>query len=964
MKFKTLLVIITASLFFSLPKILAQGPTTSIGDNTGVPLYALSNNDIDQVVALNGGQTGGSLVVRVNQGIVETMQDHFNNLLNYASSQGVTIIIQTDGMVSPQGLANFLNNGLQSAPQTPNIPLVIENEANDKNQSNFSGSGADRAANYADYFASIGQTLSANPFLNQRTTLMMSNLNVTCPNVSFCQSAPNWYQQMYNHNPTAFTYLEALASSAYGVAPQFDLNSEGTLVFQKELAFLHNLTGSDNFNPQSFPVYIIETGLQPNNAQQQQTYGPSQLSFLQTVLPFWLQSHNIVSINWFNATGTNPDPQWSFFNFLNLPDDQLAQAISLFSALKKNALIVSGAQVQIDPSKLYRCEDKNKKFIGYTVDEKSCQTLLELLKKRILSFTPQRQISPGTDIYQSISDPVRLQQSVTANAPISVTPGGFFEEFQDMTLPFAKNLVQYLAGPFVYQGPKKIKEALDSGKIMEKTGVLSKLTPKEIQDRMRAEYKKRCSIATCPSPQTGNDIFCSDLNIRDDCQTCLNQTTNECLIADSTPIHQIQPSDTKRWLQIPLYSNPLTKTESAIYIDSCTDVKGDESQTTAEIYVPSLSALKEVSSFLHSLLSPAFSSNSPISPSSLNTPNSPTSPKKLLASKNPLLAQGPDQSQNVQWSDLSFTITGSPGNYQLNYLVTVYSYNNNDYTADLWTPAGAVHLANGNMCGGNPRGCPPNSQDENGKPVWKLTFCSQGIENCDHTVGSPISLANIPPQGANISVNLSGSNKGATCTAKPGQPPQNCTAVTSAFFMAGIQNQCQPPAPPPYRSAPGEPLLIKEDGHALARGQTQKCQPTDQPGQYTCPQYNEPLWPVVKYPFLQTIHQKLTDVGGLFHFFVPWNLEKGETVESVTANWTEAGESKITYCFTDHPATSMIKGGALQEYQKEFTKPPGRCSDDYTRGLSVYPDFLGGFQNAKDWLTQKLLQPSSNKPSP
>lgn len=571
-------------------------------------------------------------------------------------------------------------------------------------------------------------------------------------------------------------------------------------------------------------------------------------------------------------------------------------------------------------------------------------------------FTPNRLVDPKSNIVSSVSDYTKLQQNAALSPgefSRTVTRGGWFQEFHDLSIPFAQELTKYLAGPYVRDAGNNsnliIKQFNDNPDAVN-AGILAKLTPEEVQDDMRRAYRQNCL----------NSTYCSKRNIgsRPDCP---NEASNECLISDGTDIGDIpekpKPADInslqswyqnsslqKKWHEIPLVSNPKTFIAGAISMQAC---PAGSDGTTVDIKYPWLSGLNDVSQILNDLLIPKGSNQQSLIPN--NNPVSQQSPVLLASST---LSNG--QKNPILLTQAGTTNSGCPvgintngqGNYTAVPNGSAPDYNN-CYWHDsniTWTCDGVSH--NGFSPVIEPKqpyhfDCPTGT-----KTVTFALWGSSGVSGPSHCVDWEFS-----------------SKPSCTCniiTDTNGKPTTSCA---SAPFTPG-PNECKPPAVPPYKpDGAGDPLDTNLIDHALLR---------EPHADLTCKKwvagecvdgkdsvsYDDPVWAVVKYPFLNKIYENLSGEKGIFRIFNP--------APNQTKDWADAGESKITYCFADfqskagEPSNSMIKGGGLNIGEKPFDKPLAQCvKKDYTKGLSAYPQYIGGTKNAKDW-TVCTLNPGSN----
>jgi len=261
-----------------------------------------------------------------------------------------------------------------------------------------------------------------------------------------------------------------------------------------------------------------------------------------------------------------------------------------------------------------------------------CQTVGEASNIRAEPFTASRFIDPQGQTSKSLTDPVWFTQNDSL-AEYETEKDGLwgadFINFNGLTIPWAQEITKFLAGPFVYQGSTAIRRTLDQGNLTQ-LRPLTDLTPKQVQDQLRLKYWEGCSI--------DNDICHPDLLCHQavidksyECHEnegpmtpCVGEASNECLLSNGKEIPKVIPKPpvggdgkidywsaeykvwhdqySSLWAEVPLYSNPITKTKKAITIATC---NYESSSGTTETYTPWMASLKEVSTFLNTMLSPA-----------------------------------------------------------------------------------------------------------------------------------------------------------------------------------------------------------------------------------------------------------------------------------------------------------------------------------------------------------------------
>ena len=604
-----------------------------------------------------------------------------------------------------------------------------------------------------------------------------------------------------------------------------------------------------------------------------------------------------------------------------------------------------------------------------------CSTTGESDKRK--TFVPSRKVTTN-DTITAVSDTILLsQQSETwASGSVgtkNVTKGGFFQQFHDLTIPFARDLTEYLAGPFVYQYNTYIKEVIAENNPIH-FRPLANLTPNRIQDNLRHNYWKGCF----------DNVYCSSKNIGT--ANCPQKENNECLISDPTiEIQDICPppwseftdlpgncpknmddwstSWAGKWAEVPLFSNPKTEVKDSILMDTCP--APSMVTTTTLTRTPWISALYDVSTTLNSLFTSHLQQgNAGLS----NAVFKQKSESKLLASTS-LLAQNQNQTDPTVHLPLKL----DPGQPPVNGV----------YTIGWLVRAGEP---------GQTGGCPLsdftltiNGSSDNGTVVsggGEIT--THGAGGANLTVGQPFTTGNnnIGP----FVVKANPGDKFSFTATLTGGLPTNCgggmgtvsETCTTTFTVDGwgdcipgtpfgggtIQPpKCDPPQVPNFIPADPNAEPVYSEGHTLLKEDRyigcEEWQPVN--GELQCKKLknalsydiNDPTWAEVEYPFLATVYDNLSGTNGLFaKLFRP---SKSDTVD-----WNYAAESNITYCLTDHPAPAMIKGGELKIDKQPFDKPPARCEKPlYTKNIRAFPPLIGGVFNAKLWVTNEMLKPAN-----
>lgn len=600
-------------------------------------------------------------------------------------------------------------------------------------------------------------------------------------------------------------------------------------------------------------------------------------------------------------------------------------------------------------------------------------------------FISNRIVDPGNDLAFSLSDPVRLYQNFSLPPGYSETMvktrGGFFENFKDLEIPFAQELTKYFLGPFAYQSNTKIKEYIDDlEENKERLGVLSHLLPEEVQDKHRKAYQDKCASGE----------YCSSVN------NCPDEN-NECLIASGKGIEEIVPKPDpknftnlddyytelenwrragyeKEWVQIPLVANPLTEVSlemranlPAIHMNAC---PGNEDAIAAaggssnvKIEVPWVSALKDAANILYEILTPEEQLSGKKAIEELGEKEKKVETARAETyEKGVVLAQAEEKPGCMV---LSCQATADKSGYgtEVDYFFRVTDIN----------PSHGIHVVmsvNGiPLYGGSPkpidkRNTGPWETKREWTPELPIISLSKGesetvqftanARDCDSgDVTCFLSCTFSLDMGGNFSKSCSG----------------NCGGGKKAPYV------CRPPDMPAARRGYGD--LIEVEGHARLYGpqKSLSCQewvynPETQrldcnKGNDTY-EVNDPVWAVIKYPYLNTIYSKISGPNGVLR-----RIFKPEDI--VLANWNEAGETDIAYCFSPYekyfPGTSVIAGGWLGPYdyndpegvETEKSFPSGsmaRCEKgEYTEGLGAYPEKIGGVKNAQEWVVMCSLSP-------
>jgi hypothetical protein len=256
-------------------------------------------------------------------------------------------------------------------------------------------------------------------------------------------------------------------------------------------------------------------------------------------------------------------------------------------------------------------------------------------------YSASRFVKANSQVAESLTDPVQLRQSDSLpqfTASKEGRWGANFEQFDELTIPWAKVVTKYLAGPFVYDGNTAIRDLLDSSDLVQ-FRPLADLTPKSVQDEFRTQYWEACGIDDpcnemlhCNTKVIDKEC-CESYDDKGQCKEsyipCVGPESNECLLSNGQEIRQsvltlppkledpaYENNDAlwltaykswesqygQWWKEIPFYSNPLSRVKGGIRMETC---DGKRSGTGVTTYTPWVSALDNVSEFLNTMLSPS-----------------------------------------------------------------------------------------------------------------------------------------------------------------------------------------------------------------------------------------------------------------------------------------------------------------------------------------------------------------------
>lgn len=592
---------------------------------------------------------------------------------------------------------------------------------------------------------------------------------------------------------------------------------------------------------------------------------------------------------------------------------------------------------------IIECKNDKGELIGFAPTQDQCKAYASS------PYSLERTVDGSNDTALAYSDPVKLTQTARINSksqqPATFTRGGFFKQFQDNTIPFAKMVLNYLAGPFISEfGADEKRANIVNNPRLEDVGPYERLTPLYIQNKLRRAFRGNCANRT----YTESECTTIDPDTKETIDiAAVNPPPDDINDYDSGGQYKSwQDGDKKnykQWLMIPLFSNPDTVVKKAVYMNACPPGGDPTKETLVDSRVPYVSALKDVSEEFYKMFTnppPKPAAPKPTPKVTLQKNNS--LPAEALAKEGqlvpPVLAENPPP-QNPYSANFSSSISlAGSGQYQICWTINPRSSDENYNMCD-WGYTIVVSV----------KGVVQASFNEPMLGGFQHCFKSNPTITCSMGSAHPLVVSAKKPEDINVSISIKGKCTGPNCkqevdgasTGGANVPSCNTPPITSGKNPNGDE----------------DPVALTPD-HALLREPHKdlNCKNWENPGTINekCldgeTEYNiaDPVWAEVKYPFIGTIHKYLASANGVFSIFRPPEKERD--------SWNQPAESKISYCFNDYKTetgvnTSMIEGGSLQKYQKEFDKPPARCDNGTaTKILGVFPPLLGGIENAKEWV--------------
>lgn len=674
--------------------------------------------------------------------------------------------------------------------------------------------------------------------------------------------------------------------------------------------------------------------------------------------------------NFYNALANDPTLAgrlggFSIFTYdplgnkiIYLDPSKAPELYAVFAQMKAKGLLSEAQAAAFDEAAylawlasagLIECKDSQGNLIGFAPTQDQCKAYASS------PYSLERTVDGTNETVTAYSDPVKLMQTARITSKTgskTYTRGGFFQNFQDNTIPFVKMTLNYLAGPFVAEmGDDEKRANIVNNPRLEMVGPYSRLTPLYIQNQMRKKYLDNCisrkyteSECTTIDPATKEQFDIATVNPPPtmDASTELSSWTAE------------DPINADRWYMIPFFSNPDTVVTKAVYMNACPPGGDPTKETLVDSRVPYVSALKDVSEEFYKMFTVPDNQSAKANTNLASLPlaYNQTQTGDVLAENTP-----PDDSAfnpfNFGFSP-EITPLGS-GQFQVCWTITGSrkpASENPDYTNYNFCDWSYLITTSVKEVAG------PSKEEHLGRHCFDWGFrltCTDGTAH-------PLVISAEKPEDIQVSIQITR----GTCTGPKCESIDFRQRIASGGGGASSQTPaCNTPAALGGKNPAGDedPVILKPD-HALLREPAKdlSCDIWENPGTQneTCKgkqnpdgtitqtetEYNiaDPVWAEIKYPFIGTIHKYLAGSNGIFNIFRPPEKEKD--------TWNDPAESKISYCFDDYKGPeSMIQGGELDIWEKTFDKPSARCDKSLaTKILSAYPPLLGGIDNAKEFI--------------
>lgn len=634
-----------------------------------------------------------------------------------------------------------------------------------------------------------------------------------------------------------------------------------------------------------------------------------------------------------------------------LDPSKAPELYAIFAQMKAKGLLSENQAAAFDEAAylawlasagIIECKDSKGELIGFAPTQDQCKAYTSS------PYSLERTIDGTNETVVAYSDPVKLKQTARINSktgPQTYTKGGWFKQFDDNTIPFAKMVLSYLAGPFVAEMEEDEKRAnIINNPRLEDVGPYSRLTPLYIQNQMRKKYLDNCisrkyteSECTTIDPTTKENI--------DIAQITPPPTMD--ISPEYTAWATENPTNSKRWYMIPFFSNPDTVVKKAVAMNSC-PIGGDpQKETLVDSRVPYVSALKDVSEEFYKMFtapettktsfvpSPSLSNLSDTRNLNSDPPKNTTQLAPAILAANPVPDPDTFNPFVIEFTPQISSVGENKYNvcWQIKPHSTDPNYNFCDWAFKVHVSVGGKYVASAHI---------NRMSGECFK--WNPTIgCN--LAGSDYS----INVDAVSPESISVTLEISdGSCTGSLCGKIDfrqrmiiGNMPPSDTVFCSLPPKGGKNpaGDEDPVALSPEHALLREPhkdLSCKRWADTGTEAET--C--VDGDTEY---KIEDPVWAEIKYPLIGTIHKYLAGNNGIFNIFRPPEQEK-ET-------WNEPAESKISYCFADHEASSMIKGGELQVWEAKFDKPPARCDNNTaTKILNAYPPLLGGIDNAREFI--------------